>query len=56
MERKGILQNHLDSKQVTGMKEGTCRDERGVMDGSVESLNATPETKFTLSVNYLEFQ
>lgn len=48
MECKGILQNHLDSKEVMGMKEGTY-DECQVMDGSVESLNVASETNITLS-------
>lgn len=33
-------------------KERDCCDERRVMDGSVESLNCTPETTITLYINY----
>ena len=35
-----------------GMKEGTERDERRVMNGRAESLYCTPGTNMTLHVNY----
>ena len=38
-----------------GIKESTC-DERWVLDVSDESLNSTPETNFSLYVNYLKFK
>ena len=39
------------TKQVTGIKEGTCHDEHQVLYGSAESLHHTPETNTTLYVN-----
>ena len=39
------------AKQVMGIKRGTCCDEHRVSYASDESLNSTPETNITLSVN-----
>ena len=38
------------AKRVMGIKRGTC-DEHWVLYVSDESLNSTPETKFTIYVN-----
>ena len=38
-------------KWVMGIKEDTCWNEHWVLYVSNESLNATPETNTTLSVN-----
>lgn len=42
-----MLQTHLDSKLVMGIREHPCWDERRVIHGSVESLWCTRETNTT---------